>query len=459
MLDRGLTEDGVAKALGWPKARVTARVKILELPDRAQEMIGEGIIALSAVDQLRAIGRVSPPLLDAVVAFLADGNQWAAERLAGEPGWVLDSALRDGDVKVFAAHMSQVGAHEIAELRLGKKTEELYVEAETLHKQIDRYAYGPPPIRFSDDDVDQARAATVLIEFQRSAPIIVDRALYRELVKGAVKRSVQQLREKAAGLEEQRKQDRRRSGGTPEDPVREAGRQRDRQLRELADQAHGVNLDLGQGLLNGLSTVDPASLEVAKFYVYSALGGDYSSGYGQAGERIHHLAVAGIRLVVGELRTDVTKTRKDGSRGRLRIDYGDQREPEAALKWLWRYVDAARSAGELYGRGLVVISAEQYAARMVLPASQRSYQTPWSSHKDIATKALAKLAGPHLPVSLKALERAVKRAHDEYDAAVRAGSAAAPAAGTDEPVDADGREDEEVDANSDDETEQDGIGA
>jgi hypothetical protein len=29
MLDRGLTDDGAAQALGWPKARVTARVKVL----------------------------------------------------------------------------------------------------------------------------------------------------------------------------------------------------------------------------------------------------------------------------------------------------------------------------------------------------------------------------------------------------------------------------------------------
>ena len=35
MLGRGLTEDGAAQALGWPKHRVTARVKILELPERA----------------------------------------------------------------------------------------------------------------------------------------------------------------------------------------------------------------------------------------------------------------------------------------------------------------------------------------------------------------------------------------------------------------------------------------
>jgi phytoene/squalene synthetase len=130
--------------------------------------------------------------------------------------------------------------------------------------------------------------------------------------------------------------------------------------------------------------------------------------------------VAGIRLVVEELRTDVTRTRNDGTRGRLKIDYGDPKEPEAALKWLWRYLDGASSAGELYGRALVVIAAERYAARMVLPASQRTYRMHWGSHKDIAAKALKKLAGPHLPPSLKALERAVARVHGEHRAAIEA---------------------------------------
>ena len=57
---RGLSEDGAAQALGWPKTRVTARVKLLELPERAQQLIGEGVIALAAVDQLRAIGKSRP---------------------------------------------------------------------------------------------------------------------------------------------------------------------------------------------------------------------------------------------------------------------------------------------------------------------------------------------------------------------------------------------------------------
>ena len=127
MLERGLTEDGAAQALGWPKQRVTARVKILELPERAQQLIGEGVIHLAAVDQLRAIGTVAPDLLDAVIAYLDDGNAWAAERLTREPGWVLDAALTHaGDSKVFAAYLHSASAHEIAELRLGKKTEQLY---------------------------------------------------------------------------------------------------------------------------------------------------------------------------------------------------------------------------------------------------------------------------------------------------------------------------------------------
>ena len=150
------------------------------------------------------------------------------------------------------------------------------------------------------------------------------------------------------------------------------------------------------------------------------MGADYdSSPYTQTGERVVRLAVSGIRLVIDEFRTDVTKTRKDGSRGRLRIDYGDPKEPDAAVKWLWKFVDGARNAGELYGRGLVVIAAEQYASRLVVPASQRSHPTRWSSHKDHAAKALRKLAGPHLPASLAELERAVKRAHRDYATADR----------------------------------------
>jgi ParB/RepB/Spo0J family partition protein len=420
MLDRGLTEDGAAQALGWAKARVTARVKVLELPKRAQQLVGAGLIPLSAVDQLRAIGTAAPGLLEAVVAFIDDGNEWAAERLGREPGWVLDAAISHGGGKTFAAHLHTVSAHEVLELRLGKRAEAQLAEAERLHKQLDRYAYGPPPIRFDESDVDQARAAGVLIEFEQGRPVIVDRPLYRELAKAALKRTLDELAAKAAAAAEQKKSD-LGAGKPPADPLSAARRERDRQLRELADQAHGANLDLGAALLTGLSTVDPADIDVARFFVYALLGPDHTgSPYTQAGERVQRLAMCGIRLIVEELRSDATKTRKDGSRGRLRVDYGDPSEPEAAVKWLWKFVDAAKTPGELYGRALVVIAAEQYAARLVLPTSQRAHPSHWGSHKQLAAKALKKLAGPHLPASLTRLEQAIKRAHTAHHKAERA---------------------------------------
>ena len=420
MLANGLSDDGAAQALGWPKARVTARMRLLELPEAAQQMVGAGQIALSSVEQLRAIGQVSPELLDALIAYLADGNEWAAERLAREPGWVLDAALREtSNSKVFAAHLGQVDGHELAALRLGKKTEALYERAVELTRQLDRYSYGAT-VRFSDAEVDQARAAGVVIEFDRGYPLIVDRALYRELVKQAIARTVDELEVKVAERAAEKKASRGRTADQPADPVADARREEQRQLRELSERAHGVNLDLGAGLLTGLATVDPSDMDVARAFVYGLLGADYdSSPYTQTGERVVRLAVSGIRLVIDEFRTDVTKTRKDGSRGRLRIDYGDPKQPDAAVKWLWKFVDGARNAGELYGRGLVVIAAEQYASRLVVPASQRSHPTRWSSHKDHAAKALRKLAGPHLPASLAELERAVKRAHRDYATAER----------------------------------------
>jgi hypothetical protein len=322
-----------------------------------------------------------------------------------------------GDGKVFAAYLHSASAREIAELRLGKKTEQLHEQAEKLHKQLDRYAYGPPQVRFTDEDVDQARAAGVLIEFDGPGrPIIVDRPLYRELVKTAIKRTHDELEAKADTATKEKKAT--RSAKQPADPMTLAKRERDAQLRELADQAHGANLDLGHALIHNLTAVDPADINVARFFGYALLGADHdSSPYTQTGERIARIAAGGVRLVIDELRTDVTKARKDGTRGRLRIDYGDHRSPEAALAWLWKFVDGAKTAGELYGRALMVIAAEQHATRLVVPSSQRMPATRWSSHKDIAAKALRKLAGPHVPASLGKLEQAVKSAHAAYDKA------------------------------------------
>ena len=243
-----------------------ARMRLLELPEAAQQMVGAGEIALSSVDQLRAIGHVSPALLDALIAYLANGNQFAAERLAREPGWVLDAVLRETDSKVFAAHLSRVDSHEVAALRLGKKAEALYDRAVELARQLDRYSYGAD-VRFSEAEVDQARAAGVVVEFERGWPLIVDRSLYRELVKQAIARTVAELEARVVDRAAEKQAHRHATAELPADPRAEGRRDEQRALREIAETAHGVNLDIGAGLLTGLSTVDPADMTVARFFV------------------------------------------------------------------------------------------------------------------------------------------------------------------------------------------------
>lgn len=417
MLDRGFTEDGAAQALGWPRARVTARIKLLELPETAQKLVGDGVIPLSCVDKLRDIGNVSPDILGEVIQYIADGGDWVVGRLHSEIGWVIGRVLSESGSKAFAAFLTQIGAREVDELKLGKKAAEQVAEIEELHKKVNRHAYGPPPVRFNETDVDQARAAGVLIESDRS-PVIVDRLLYRELAKQAISRTLEDFRAQATRASTGRKTS-KRSGGGNADPVADLKREHGREMRQFAEQAHGVNLDLGWALRNQLSVVDPTDMNVARFFVLAVLGSDYHSGYRSAGEKVKQLAMTGVRLVVEEFRDDVTKTRKDGSRGALRITYGEPHKAEDAVAWMWKFIDAAKTAGELYGRALVVIAAEQYASRLVVPSSQQQRPLGWSSHKDQAAKALSKLAGPHLPATLKQLEKAIAEAKADYDKQLR----------------------------------------
>src|SRR5947209_3921351 len=47
LADGRLIADGAAQALGWSRARVTPRIKLLELPERAQQLVGTGAIPLN----------------------------------------------------------------------------------------------------------------------------------------------------------------------------------------------------------------------------------------------------------------------------------------------------------------------------------------------------------------------------------------------------------------------------
>jgi hypothetical protein len=116
--------------------------------------------------------------------------------------------------------------------------------------------------------------------------------------------------------------------------------------------------------------------------------------------------------VLEEFRTTETPVRKDGTPGKSKITYG---EPEDAVKWLWKFVDGAKTAGELYGRALVVFACQHYASQLALPNSQRRGPVLPRSHGDKARKAFEKATKHVLPGSYGELGRAIAREARAYD--------------------------------------------
>jgi len=407
MLDEGYTLDGAATVLGWSHALVTARAKILALPEIAQRLLGSGELPLSTVGALTTIADVSPELCEAALAPVASG-QITGGRFANNPGWAIGYGL--SGAKVFADYLHTLHPSEIAGLRLGKKIEAAFADAEELHKKLNPHSFGPPTIRFAESDVDQARAAGVLIEFEEGRPIITDRALYRELAKQAITRTLEELRA-AKKADDSDRASRRAKGNAQQTPQQKLDADHRATMRRLTADAHGVNLDLGAALLQNLASVDPADMDVARFFAYGLLGADTLGYLGKRDHPAETIAANGIRLVIEEHRTTTTPRLKSGGLGKTKVAYG---EVEDAAAWLWRFIDGATSAGDLYGRVLVVFASQHYANQLVLAASKRRSSALPCSRKGSARKAFERLTKTVLPASHVALQRAVEREARAY---------------------------------------------
>lgn len=124
------------------------------------------------------------------------------------------------------------------------------------------------------------------------------------------------------------------------------------------------------------------------------------------------IAANGLRLVFDRHRKTSTPILKSGRRGKTKVAYG---EAEEAVKWLWGFIDAAKGAGELYGRTLTVYACQHYAQQLVLPGSKRRDSVLPDSHKDIARKAFLALTKDLLPGTHVQLQRAIQREAKEHE--------------------------------------------
>jgi ParB/RepB/Spo0J family partition protein len=408
MLDEGYTLDGAAQILGWSTALVKARAKILALPETARNVLGRGELPVSAVDTLTTIAAVTPGLCEAAAKTVAEGKITAAE-FARNPGYVIGLGVRGSSGKLFAEHLETLGAHQIPRLKLGKKADRAYAEADRRHRQLDRHVYGPPTIRFSEAEVDQARAAGVLIELERCTPIITDKALYRELARQAIDRTVQELKAHADTDDKERAK-RRAKGKADPTPRQKLDEEHRASLREYKRRAHGTNLDLGSALLQKLATVDPGDMDVARFFAYGLLGPDCQN-FGSDNHTVAAIAANGIRLVFDEHRTTTTPKLKSGALGKTKVTYGEVKD---AAAWMWKFIEGAQDASELYGRVLVVFASQHYAQQLVASDSPRRYSVLPLSRKDTARKAFARITKQVLPATHLQLARAIEREARDY---------------------------------------------
>jgi hypothetical protein len=117
---------------------------LLELPEAAQLMIGEGRIALSAIDPLRAIGTVSPPLLDALIAFLAEGNEVGFRASSVRAGmgaatWLDAAGVRPKVASVLMGHFTAARQPGAAPITLTRYTHALPADVERARGQLNAY--------------------------------------------------------------------------------------------------------------------------------------------------------------------------------------------------------------------------------------------------------------------------------------------------------------------------------
>ena len=415
MLADGYTVDGAATVLGWHKRRVTARQRILELPETAQTLVGSGEIPVAGIDALLEIQAVSPKLAALVAEVIgeaaAEGNQLGAQ-LARDPGWLVRQALSHRPGELFAALAGgTLYEDQIAELKLGKKTTALYAEAKTLHGQLDRYAYGPPPVRIGEAELDQARAAGVLLELDRTQ-VILDRGVYRELVKAAVARTVEDLRARAQ--ERASEQRERKTAAAASGSARRARTPTPSTARRRASSPAARTRSTSTSARR-CSTSSPPSTRPAWTWRGSSRTGCWARSpphyLGTSDHVARTIAANGIRLVLDEHRTTTRRRSRAGSRARRRSATAS---PRTALKWLWKFVDGAKTAGELYGRTLVVFACQHYANQLALPNSQRRGSALPRSHRDTARKAFEKVTKTALPASHRELARAIEREAREY---------------------------------------------
>jgi ParB/RepB/Spo0J family partition protein len=328
----GLTKPQLAGQVDMSVTWVSERLRLLDLPEGAQELIAAGVVPVEAERVLRKVAAVSPRVAECVCITARRRDVAPSDFVR-----VFDQLLALTCEGRFTEKPTMI---DVRRMTVGQVIADRAERAELVERvnAMDRYLVSEDPqVRLGEPEVDAARAAGCLIEhevdnggFVSVAAYVTDKELAADLLRRAVDRKEAEARRRA----EEEAAWRSRNGqiaGTPEEQKEQRRTERE-QAKVDAAAARRFNEDLGRNLLKrrGKGTRRQHGLAREKALAAVVLADNCE------------LAAAGLRLVLPQLQEVEVKHLKSGGR-REKRSYADT---EQCLAYLENRIAEAKGPGE-----------------------------------------------------------------------------------------------------------------
>ena len=383
-----LTKPQLAEQVDMSVTWVSERLRLLALPEGAQELIAAGVVPVEAERVLRKVAGVSPRVAECVCVMAKRHDVSPSDFVR-----VFDQLLQLTCEGRFTDKPTMI---DVRRMTVSKVISDRKERAELTGRinAVDRYLISEDPqVRLGEPEVDAARAAGCLIEhevdnggFVSVAAYITDAELAADLLRRAVERQEAEARKRA----EEEAAWRSRSGemdGTPEEQkdVRKARRE---QAKTDAAAARKFNEELGRNLLTrrGKGTRKQHGLARAKAVAAVVLADN------------RELAARGLRLVLPQLQEVEARHLKSGEK-REKVSYADI---DQCLSYLGNRVEEAKTEAEVNELLADALIAGLLAGQAELPQSRRVH---WGTHAEEAVRKLLaadiKAVKPRLPRKAK----------------------------------------------------------
>jgi ParB/RepB/Spo0J family partition protein len=402
MIVGGMSEKGVAAAMGSTEGVIRNRLAILTLPTDAQALFGSP-------------RHLSPRAVDALVALHRHGNEkWLAnvvKQLADEqPGRTPDMGWMINRTAPADVWTTRLRMDDIVALRPNKNTK-LALDALLKVRGL-KHDWEIRSLNFDIGEifVDQARAAGVLFEVKGAAtvgygPWITDKAWMKEnlqpILRAELEASVAAKKASSTATTAKEKADL-----TPDELAKlEAKRAVRAELKELKRAADESNHELWVELLTKHSRIKTdLPFPVAQALVWGMIGSDPRSSQmsGQAKDSVLGKIAQCARVIVPVLRISVeqppTKT------GKPRPPKVELASWEDAVGWAMTFLQAPKESGELIGRFLVLVALTQHADKHAAPKRADEWWPvklygPGDLAGNLAGKAMSSLFKAAIPKS------------------------------------------------------------